>query len=901
MNPEPDLSPRRAPRALPLAVLAAAAGFILLFFGYHLFGKLPVSTDISMSHLQFFALRFDGSLPLWNPYSALGMAMETDMQFAALYPPRWPFFFLPWAAWLNPYLAIHYGIAFGGTYGLLRASGLGRTSSFGGAAAYLGGGFMIAYIITITVFCAACWLPLLLWGASSRRAWGPALSGLALTMIIMLGSPHLMIYGTLGYAIVLLTRIITERTGAPLGIAREAGRAIGGFVLGVAAGAASLVPSLVQVFQSVRTEADVLENLNKSLEWREIGFAVFGGGGGRITPEFNDKALYIGGVGLLLALLGAFDRRSPSRTLRRSGLLLILAGTALALGKNAGWQFIFPYLPGLQWLAGPGRALVLTAMGFSLLIGLGLESLGRAGWKLLVAAIGSAAALGAAFLILGANLRDEGFQAADLARWLLQPDALIGERFPIADLPLTLGLASAALLAQPLLKERTRLLLAALLVAQLFHFSPRVRPRAEPPAYFDPPGPVRFLRGLPESPPFRVCAIDPLQAHDTEWENLYKYAFLSPNSSTLFGLEEIGIYNPLMDAGYRDFIRSTAGQAPFNDRLRVLTPAKPDAALFRRLNVKYMIGHPLDRRVTHLPFSINGASPVHRVSEWPGAERGPITAWHLVSFFAAPPEARIQPGEVVAELILQAGSRLERFPIRYGEHTALLNDDEAVLRNPNLRLHMRWRRFTGESSGSGRIWDQLYRSTIEFPSPIRPDAVYFRLARQDCFFQVSAQALRLAAEPVEGASWVERFADPVAPVFELQPSEERATLSGRYELGDGNTATIDPKSTVAAAITSTSRRHARSSMHVESGEGGLLVVRDGWHPDWRVRIDGQSAPLLKVDGLFRGVVLPGGAHDVEFRFVPKLLFSLLPLSLGALGLLLFLIMRGVRSEEQAGA
>ncbi|MGH2722283.1 MAG: YfhO family protein, partial [Actinomycetota bacterium] len=50
--------------------------------------------------------------------------------------------------------------------------------------------------------------------------------------------------------------------------------------------------------------------------------------------------------------------------------------------------------------------------------------------------------------------------------------------------------------------------------------------------------------------------------------------------------------------------------------------------------------------------------------------------------------------------------------------------------------------------------------------------------------------------------------------------------------------------------------------------GGVLVLTDTWYPGWRATVDGEPAPVLEVDHALRGVVLPPGAHLVEFRYRP---------------------------------
>jgi hypothetical protein len=54
---------------------------------------------------------------------------------------------------------------------------------------------------------------------------------------------------------------------------------------------------------------------------------------------------------------------------------------------------------------------------------------------------------------------------------------------------------------------------------------------------------------------------------------------------------------------------------------------------------------------------------------------------------------------------------------------------------------------------------------------------------------------------------------------------------------------------------------------------GLLVVPEPWYPGWRATVDGQPAPLLRVDYALRGVKLPAGTHIVEMELTNPALAS----------------------------
>jgi hypothetical protein len=49
---------------------------------------------------------------------------------------------------------------------------------------------------------------------------------------------------------------------------------------------------------------------------------------------------------------------------------------------------------------------------------------------------------------------------------------------------------------------------------------------------------------------------------------------------------------------------------------------------------------------------------------------------------------------------------------------------------------------------------------------------------------------------------------------------------------------------------------------------GTLVLTDAYYPGWTASIDGVPAPIERADIMFRGLSLPVGQHQVEFRYSP---------------------------------
>jgi hypothetical protein len=53
--------------------------------------------------------------------------------------------------------------------------------------------------------------------------------------------------------------------------------------------------------------------------------------------------------------------------------------------------------------------------------------------------------------------------------------------------------------------------------------------------------------------------------------------------------------------------------------------------------------------------------------------------------------------------------------------------------------------------------------------------------------------------------------------------------------------------------------------------GGLLVLKDVYAPGWEATLDGEPAPVVRVNGLVRGVFVPAaGRHVVRFAYRPPM-------------------------------
>lgn len=99
---------------------------------------------------------------------------------------------------------------------------------------------------------------------------------------------------------------------------------------------------------------------------------------------------------------------------------------------------------------------------------------------------------------------------------------------------------------------------------------------------------------------------------------------------------------------------------------------------------------------------------------------------------------------------------------------------------------------------------------------------------------------------------------PVAAVVEIRdsdlPMRRLVTVAPSSSAGSGRI--------VGVEISSYGPNEVR--VEVDAEKPGLLVLNDLYHPFWRVRVNGREKPLARVDASVRGVFVEAGRSSVEF-------------------------------------
>ena len=59
---------------------------------------------------------------------------------------------------------------------------------------------------------------------------------------------------------------------------------------------------------------------------------------------------------------------------------------------------------------------------------------------------------------------------------------------------------------------------------------------------------------------------------------------------------------------------------------------------------------------------------------------------------------------------------------------------------------------------------------------------------------------------------------------------------------------------------------------MEVPQAGIVVLSDSFARGWRASLDGVPCEILRVNGIFRGVAVPAGVHDIVFTYRPASLY-----------------------------
>ncbi|MFN8468011.1 MAG: YfhO family protein [Caldilineaceae bacterium] len=898
-----------------LAAGLAVAGFVALLYCPLLFTNRVLATgDILLYFYPYrdfvaSALR-EGRVPFWNPYLFGGVPLLANPQAAVLYPLHWPLIWLPVTKQVYWSAAVHTWLLGMGGYCLLRYWGGGVWAGLVTALVLSGAGIvggLMGHLNQLNVAAWGPWAVLCVEGANlstqgnTAVRWPGVLArsaalGLVVAVMLLAGHTQTVYIVLFGLGVWCLWPAVQRQWRETL--ARLIVYAAG-VVLGALLSAPQLLPTLELSSLGLRTGGlSYLDATSFSLKPLQLPWtllpsygllsmqAVFD------TPAYTEFVAYIGVIGLVLAVLGAWKGRGRGRAF---GLVLVVAGLALGLGR---WNpLYFPLhaaVPGFDLFRVPARWMLLYTYGAAVLAGLGAQwLLLRLSHKLGARTPAWAAPilllLVAADLLLAAHSQPHTHSTA--------PEAVDGVRSAPAHL-----LTDPNGAASPAAGGR-------FLGLSTITYDPG-----------DMPDYKRIMLG--GSPPqLDQAAFDDLVIAQKVQE------LLVPNLALLWRIPSIDGFDggvlPLQR--YNKFAQLLIPPEQYvpDGRLREQLQAVPPASLLNLMNVQYLITDKVrDLWFEDLYYDRQiGArlDEAQRATEIAVGQDNALEATHLDLITYAEAAGDVWAGltgaaiPVASVTITSSEGVTQTFTVTAGgaagAQLADGNLDSSLAQASGATVALR-------DVDAGR---QEYRVRLPLATPLTPESIEVQLL--DNRFTLALQAATLfdartgmfaALLPSDRGHFARVHSGDVK-IYANQDLLARATVVTQTlqaggpeqaaallqaQLARRPSAPVLPVVEGMAPLQDTGGDTAKAEIinyaaerveiHTAGENPGLLVLADAFYPGWHASVDGHEVPIYPTNVLFRGVPVPAGDHSVVFTFEPA--GWRLGLIAGAVGLVLTVVL-----------
>ncbi|MCC6892885.1 MAG: YfhO family protein [Anaerolineae bacterium] len=896
---------KSTPRASWLVLIVLVAIPLLFFWRISFSGMVMARGDVYNYFYPLWDVRSAslrvGQVPLWSPDVFMGVPLLANSQLGTFYPPNWLVtpFTAPTAITLS--LLAHTMWALLGVYLLTRrVLRLDPVPALVAGVLFGLGGYLGGQSEHINQLQALSWMPWLFLVVShqlsavsnrSRLVYGILVFGVCVALQLLAGHPQTVFITLVGLGVFGFVRAVMYSSQGRFSLD---GRAlislivllgVGG-VLGLALAAPQLVPTI---------ELMRLGNRGGGLDPQKVlafSFTPLLMGRGLLPSYdgllFGEYIAYSGVIGLSLAILGVFSRQSLVASQQSVDqpdgsrniwpfLALVVVGFVLALGAYNPLNWLIAGLPGFSFFRVPARWMALEALGVAALAGVGLQSLlaARPRKQVILVVIVVIAGLALASMLAGR-----------------QPVDVIGPAVPTLRSWVGWGVALAVLLVLLVARRwlggaRVLLLVAAAAVIELFAAS-QIMPfnlTAPEDVYSASRFTMRQLQvyGEGQTPAGRLLSISPLEFDPGDKDALNaRYAALGmdalatrialvatklrevigPNLGLRWGIPTIdGFDGGLLPTRYYSafsLLLLPTGSDPSSDgRLREMLALPqcngaciPEQRWLNLTNTRYLITDKTADVVeagifydTSVELSTNNGELITLEGFLPFEtdaiglrcrHEGACAADVTITYTDGTSE-NITGSTDFAVLTLNLNSA--RTPVRIS--IKLVGETQSV------------RRLSAITLIDTRTWTFQQLALPPFKRLLSSDIKLY----ENTSVQPRAFTVHNAVVVDEDAGTaLTLMRDPA-----FDPTQTVTVVGGEA---------LTAPDEVTSSATIVSYTPERVEVQVTSSAPAYLVLTDAYYPGWVATVNGETAPILRADLMFRAVAVEAGSSTVVFEYRP---------------------------------
>ncbi|MCY4525934.1 MAG: hypothetical protein OXB89_04940, partial [Anaerolineaceae bacterium] len=603
---------------------------------------------------------------------------------------------------------------------------------------------------------------------------------------------------------------------------------------------------------------------------------------------FGEFVAYSGVIGLGLALLALFlPRQTGLQRERTLWAALALVGLLLALGEFNPLWYLLARLPGFNLFRVPARWLLLFATGSAMLGGIALQALTRQAWR------PRARQIAAVGLILLALMLASPLVVHD-------PDAMIGPAAPTTRSWLAWALALFALLF--LLRALPRpgpgrggLLILVALGAELYLAGRNLPFNHLVPAdaWSEERSTVRQLRAWNAGlvPPERFLTVSELLFETADqgaqearhadlglsplaarWHlvALKRQEILTPNLAPGRGLPGVdGFGGGLLPTRWYATFSQLLADEPHPDGRLHLSLGKiqevcrrvcvPDRRWLRLANLRYLIA---DRTQELWHENVRFDTQLAQL----GGMAATLRAGNPDDFIADALDLLVEYGSTPAAFFVDAEG--ERRPLSIVSEPVPVYDLLHLRLQPDVAMAPKEIELRSDIAG-GIVAASLVDSVSGDYRQLTPDPWRRLLARDVKVYandDVLPRAFLVSAafyEP-DHESALARLGDPLFDATRVGVINTRIPdLPPPPSTVQHVDLPADPGSARITRYTAT-----EIDLVVDSAAAAWLVISDAWYPGWEATLDGQPAPLLRANLMFRAIPVLPGTSEVTLRYQP---------------------------------